>query len=272
MKKLIGNIFKILICVFIIGIVLFPFYIIILTGTYSTQTMHLAVTLKPGKDFLYNLKLAYADGKLIYWVFNSCYVGIARAAVTCIVCLMCGYGLTKYQFNGNKALSAIIMATLMIPTSLGMVALLYEFRLLGWIDTHLPLIFAGAGSSFAVFWFQQTASEIPNELLDSARIDGSGEVNTFFKIAVPIMRPAIATIALITFINSWNDFVMPSIVLQNTKKFTIPVGMTIVNALYRTEHAPKILVVVLGILPIILIYALCSKQVIKGLTAGSVKG
>lgn len=86
------------------------------------------------------------------------------------------------------------------------------------------------------------------------------------------MRPAIATIALITFIGSWNDFVMPSIVLQSTKKFTIPVGMTVVNALYRTEHAPKILIIVLGILPIIVIYACCSKQIIKGLTAGSVKG
>lgn len=272
MKKMIGHVGKTVVCVLILGIVLFPFYIIILTSTYSTQTMHLAVTLKPGKDFLYNLNLAYADGKLLYWIANSCYIGISRAAITCIVCLMCGYGLTKYQFKGRRFLSAVILATLMIPVSLGMVALLYEFRLFGWIDTHLPLIFAGVGNSFAVFWFQQTASEIPNELLDSARIDGSGEINTFFRIAIPIMRPAVATIALITFINSWNDFVMPSIVLQSTKKFTIPVGMTIVNALYRTEHAPKILVVVLGILPIIIIYAFCSKQVIKGLTAGSVKG
>lgn len=272
MKKMICRTGKVLVCAFILGIVLFPFYIIILTSTYSTQTMHMAVTLKPGKDFLYNLNLAYADGKLLYWVWNSCYIGVCRAGITCVVCLMCGYGLTKYSFKGKRLLSAVVMVTLMIPISLGMVALLYEFRLFGWIDTHFPLIFAGVGNSFAVFWFQQTTSEIPNELLDSARIDGSSEMNTFFRIAVPIMKPAIATIALITFINSWNDFVMPSIVLQSTRKFTIPVGMTIVNALYRTEHAPKILVVVLGILPIIVIYAFCSKQVIKGLTAGSVKG
>lgn len=272
MKKIIAKILKILVCFLILIIVLFPFYIVILTSTYSTQTMHLAATLKPGKDFLYNFRLAYSDGKLLYWVFNSCYIGILKAAITCVVCLMCGYGLTKYNFKGNRALRAVIMATLMIPASLGMVALLYEFRLFGWIDTHLPLIFAGVGNSFAVFWFQQTSSEIPDELIDSARIDGSGEIKTFFKIAVPIMRPAIATIALITFIGSWNDFVMPSIVLQSTKKFTIPVGMTIVNALYRTEHAPKILIVVLGILPIIIIYTFCSRQVIKGLTAGSVKG
>lgn len=272
MKRVISRILKIVVCVLILMIVLFPFYIIILTSTYSTQTMHLAATLKPGPDLLYNFKLAYADGKLLYWVFNSFYIGVLKAILTCVVCLMCGYGLTKYHFRGNKLLSGIIMATLMIPTSLGMVALLYEFRIFGWIDSHLPLIVTGVGNSFAVFWFQQTSSEIPNELIDSARIDGSSEIGTFFRIALPIMRPAIATIALITFINSWNDFVMPSIVLQSTKKFTIPVGMTIVNALYRTEHAPKILIVVLGILPIILIYALCSKQVIKGLTAGSVKG
>ncbi|WP_077533192.1 ABC transporter permease family protein [Massiliimalia massiliensis] len=86
------------------------------------------------------------------------------------------------------------------------------------------------------------------------------------------MRPAIATIALITFIGSWNDFVLPSIVLNSTDLFTIPVGMTVVNALYRVEHAPKILVIVIGILPIIALFIACSKQVIRGLTAGSVKG
>lgn len=272
MKKTVSRCLKIIVCIAIIAVIILPFYIVIIAGTYSTQMLGKVVSLIPGKDFYYNLNLAYSGGRLLYWIFNSIYIGVLRALITCLICLMCGYGLSKFWFLGSKLLSSMLLITLMIPTSLGMVALLYEFRIFGWIDTHLPLILASAGNSFAAFWFQQSTSEIPNDLIDSARIDGSGEINTFCKIVIPIMKPSIATIALITFINSWNDFVVPSIVLQSSQKFTIPVGMTLVNALYRTEHSPKLLVVVLGILPILIIYAICSKQIIKGLTVGSVKG
>lgn len=272
MKKAVRPIVVILITILLFAVVLFPFYVIIITSTYNTQSMYKAVTLLPGSDFLYNFELAWAGGRLPRFIFNSLYVGILKAALTCIVCLMCGYGLEKYNFRGKKFLFAFIVFTLMIPTTLGMVALVYELRIFGWVNTHLPLIMVGVGSPFAAFWFKQTAENVPNELLESARIDGSGEFNTFFKIGIPIMRPAIATIALITFIGSWNDFVLPSIVLNSTDLFTIPVGMTVVNALYRVEHAPKILVIVIGILPIIALFIACSKQVIRGLTAGSVKG
>ena len=116
---------------------------------------------------------------------------------------------------------------------------MWELRQLGWMNSHLPLIFTTVANSFSVFWFRQMALDVPNEVLESARIDASNEFNTFLRIAVPIMKPAIATVALIDFNMSWNNYMLPSIIIQDSKKFTLPVGIATFASMYLVDNSAR---------------------------------
>ena len=266
--KWIGLIYA-LICVFLF---VFPFYMLLVASTYSTGEVSKSVTLLFCPYLVQNFAKVLYSTDFQYYFVNSLYVAVFNVIITVIVCLMCGYGVAKYQFKLKKFFDGFIIFTLMIPTSLGMVALVWELRQLGWMNSHLPLIFTTVANSFSVFWFRQMALDVPNEVLESARIDGSNEFNTFLRIAVPIMKPAIATVALIDFNMSWNNYMLPSIIIQDSKKFTLPVGIATFASMYLVDNSAKVLGTLLGIAPILLLYIVCSKYVINGITTGAVKG
>lgn len=258
-----------LVCVFLF---LFPFYMLIVASTYSTGEISKSVSLMFGSYLVENFEKVLYTTDFQYYFVNSLYVAIFNVIITVSICLMCGYGVAKYQFKLKKFFDGFIIFTLMIPTSLGMIALVWELRQMDWMNSHLPLIFTTVANSFSVFWFRQMALDVPDEVLESARIDGSNEFRTFLRIAIPMMKPAIATVALIDFNLSWNNYMLPSIVIQDSKKFTLPVGIATFASMYLVDNSAKVLGTLLGIAPIIIIYILSSKYVINGITSGAVKG
>lgn len=258
-----------LVCVFLF---LFPFYMLIVASTYSTGEISKSVSLMFGSYLVENFEKVLYTTDFQYYFVNSLYVAIFNVIITVSICLMCGYGVAKYQFKLKKFFDGFIIFTLMIPTSLGMIALVWELRQMDWMNSHLPLIFTTVANSFSVFWFRQMALDVPDEVLESARIDGSNEFRTFLRIAIPMMKPAIATVALIDFNLSWNNYMLPSIVIQDSKKFTLPVGIATFASMYLVDNSAKVLGTLLGIAPIIIIYILSSKYVINGITSVAVKG
>lgn len=258
--------------ILISAITLFPFYIMIIMSTYVSEDIMVSLKLLPGDYLLENLKTVFATDFLrFYW--NSAYVAVISAVGCVLVSAMAGFAFAKYRFKGRKVLFGIVLATLMIPTQLGLVGLVMQLRNMGLMNTHFALIVPPMANAFNVFWMTQyMKGSVPTEILESARIDGCNDFRAFFRIVVPIIRPAVITVFLLAFLASWNNYLTPLVVLNKEELYTIPMAVTLFSTTYRNDYAASILALTLATLPIIVIFAFGSKYLIKGMVAGSVKG
>jgi len=161
----------------------------------------------------------------------------------------------------------------MIPAQIGLLGYTIEMRNLHLVNTHWPLILTWGASAYGVFFIvQYLSSSLPKELIESARIDGSGEIRTFASIALPMMKPALGTLFMLVFLWSWNNFLMPSTVLTDSNKFTIPLGIQTLATAYTQDWGARGAALTISVMPILIIFAIGSKYFIKGLSAGAVKG
>jgi cellobiose transport system permease protein len=162
---------------------------------------------------------------------------------------------------------------MMIPGQLGLVAYIIEMRFLGLSGSLIPLILPWVANAFGIYWMTQfMKGAVPNEVLESARIDGCSEVGVFFRIALPFIGPAVTTLSLLVFLWSWNNYLLPLIIVNQPELYTIPLGITTLGNLYRTDLAAQILGLSIGTIPVLVLFAIGSKSFIRGLTTGSVKG
>ena len=165
-----------------------------------------------------------------------------------------------------------ILATMMIPGQLGLIAFIILVRKMGLISSWLPLIIPAGASAFGVFWMRQyIAGAISSELLESARIDGCSEFGIFLRIVVPMITPALLTLGLLSFLWSWNDFMRPMLILENEKLFTIPLGIKRMSSYMRQDIGATILGISVGTIPILILFAFFNNTLVNGLTAGAVK-
>ena len=187
-------------------------------------------------------------------------------------CSLGGYGFAKFRFPGRNALFAFLLATLMVPGSIGIIPLFIVMRNLGWIDTWYPLIIPGVANAFGIFWMRQYIdSAIPSDLIDAARIDGAHEFRIYWNIVVPVITPALGALAILTFLGRWNDFQFPLLILKEETKYTLPVALSTLRSLRGTEIGVQILGAAGAIIPIMAVFLVASRQFIAGITAGAVK-
>lgn len=266
---------RIPICIFMVIvslIALLPFYMMIIMGTHYSEDLYSGVKLLPGSYFQTNLANVL---KQDYFTFyrNSIVVSVLNTCGGVLVSAMAGYAFAKYKFKGRGPLLSFVVATLAIPQQLGLIGFVVEMRWLGWINSLVPLIISGMASAFGVFWMTQyIGASVPNEILESGRVDGSGDFGIFFKLVVPIIRPAFITIALLLFLWSWNSYMTPLVMISDEKFYTIPLSIALVSSEYRTDYAARILALAMGTIPVVVMFAFGSKHLIRGLVAGSVKG
>jgi multiple sugar transport system permease protein/cellobiose transport system permease protein len=253
-------------------IALMPFYMMIIMGTHFSEDLYTGIKLLPGKYLMENFTTVMRQDFLRYYR-NSIVVSVSHTAGAVLVCSLAGYAFAKFRFKGRGFLLAFVVATLAIPYQVGMIGFVVEMRIIGWINTLLPLIFSGMANAFGVFWLTQyiTAS-VPGEIIESGRIDGCNEFGIFFRLVFPVIRPALITISLLLFLWNWNSYMTPLVTISNAKFFTIPLSISMISSEYRTDYAARILALALGTLPIVIIFAFGSKHLIRGLVAGSVKG
>lgn len=205
-------------------------------------------------------------------VVNSAFYASFTAVAGTIFCAMAGYALAKHRFRGNRFCTGLVLAALIIPGPLLLAPGYQWIWQLGLLNTYAGLILPGLVAPFGVFLFRQSMiNAIPNELLESARIDGCSEFRTFFTIVLPLVRPTVGAFLLITFLAAWNNFIMPQIILQTTQKYPLAVAIAQLKGTYSQDYGMLMAGTLISVLPVIALFLALQKEFISGLAAGAVK-
>ncbi len=264
-------IFNVLICFFV-------FYILIVNSTMSKAELQGVFTGLPSTHFFENLESALFKPEtvnILQGTLNSFIVASFTAILTTYFSALSAYAIHAYRFKGRKFISCFILAIMMIPaqvSSLGFIRLAYQ---LGATDQLWMLIVPSiAAPSVYFYMLQYLKATLPLDLVEASRIDGSSEFMTFNRVVLPLMKPALAVQGIFSFVASWNNLYIPSLLLKSDDKKTLPVMLaTLASQSFSKADAGQIwMVTFLAILPIVVVYLLLSKYIIKGVTSGSVKG
>ncbi|MBR6582775.1 MAG: carbohydrate ABC transporter permease [Treponema sp.] len=265
-----------LICIFLAILSLFPFVVMIVNSTRSTyQIQQQAVSLLPSTYFLNNLKILLGKSfNPLVGFRNSLIISVGTTACSLYFSTLTAYAIVMYDWKLKNAFFSFIMAIMMIPaqiTIIGFVQMVYKIHM---TNNFLMLILPAIAAPSLVFFMRQYMKPaIPPSLIESARIDGSNEFYTFNVIALPIMKPAIATQAIFCFVTSWNDLFRPLTILTRQENYTLPIMVSLLKGdIYKTEYGCVYLGLTLTALPLIIVYLLLSKYIVAGVAMGSVKG
>nr|WP_244984573.1 carbohydrate ABC transporter permease [Actinomadura citrea] len=185
---------------------------------------------------------------------------------------MCGYALAKYRFRGRRLLLGAVLATMMIPFQVLLVPLFQMMASLGWVDTYQAVILPFLANSFGIFLMRQAFLGFPDELIESARIDGAGDLRIFYRVVLPVVRPQFGALVIFTFMTQWNAFLWPLLMLNTEDKYTAPVALYTLIGQSHVDYSGLILGSFLATLPLMLIFFLFQKQFVSGLLGGAVKG
>jgi multiple sugar transport system permease protein len=199
-------------------------------------------------------------------------VALASTALTLLFCSMGGYAFARLEFRGREPLFALVMGTMLLPGFMNMIPSFMIMDALGWIDQHRALYIPGAASAFGIFLVRQFAlNAIPRELIEAARMDGCSEFGIWWRVALPLLRPALGTLGLTTFIGSWNNFMGPLIVMRSAENYTLPLALRGLQAPTNTEWGALMTGSAIATIPLMVLFVISSRQLIAGLTAGAVK-
>lgn len=276
-RVMVSSVFRNIICIFLSFLSLIPFWIMIVNATRASVDIQTAFSVIPSTHFFENFqKLVYqcnANVPLYRYMINS-FIIAGFSTVLCVYfSTATAYGVTVYRFKGSQFAWAFIMAIMMIPVQVSSIGFFRFMYSLGLSNNYLPLIIPVIASPSTVFFMRQyMQSALPLEIIDAARIDGSGEFKTFNTIAVPLMKPAVATQAIFAFIASWNNFYTPSMLLSSQKLYTLPMFVQLMRGeRFRSDYGIIYAGLVITILPIFIVYFCLSKYIIAGVALGGVK-
>ena len=265
------------ILVFLSVMCLFSFYMLIINATRSNADLQGGFQLLPDDQFFINLKNAWTDASIDIprGMLNSFIVAGSTAVLSTYFSTLTAYGIHAYNFKLKKAAFTFIMAIMVIPNQVYAVGLYQMCVKLGWTNSYIPLIIPGISNAVVFFYMKQyMESVLPMEIVDAARVDGSGEFYTFNRIILPMMKPALAVQLIFTFVQSWNNYFLPALLLDKAEMKTVPIMIAqLRSADYSKFDMGKVYIFIfLAILHVIIVYLCLSKFIIKGVTAGSVKG
>ena len=254
-------------------VILLPFYFMFVFASHSrTEIFNLPPPLFFGSDFLLNLDILTT--KIPFWrsLGWSLYVALASTGLTLLFCSMGGYAFAMFEFRFKQPLFLLVMGTMLLPSFLGMIPTFMIMDAFGWIDQPRALYIPGAASAFGIFMMRQfVTTSIPRDLIEAARMDGCGEMGIYWRIVVPLLKPAMGTLGLITFIASWNNFIGPLIVMRSPEMYTLPLALRSMQSPVNTEWGAVMAGSAIATLPLLVLFAISSRRLIDGLTAGAVK-
>jgi len=205
------------------------------------------------------------------WVANSLFISSMVTILVLTVTSMAAYALARLSLPGKKWIFMLIVATLMIPGQILLVPIYLILEWIHWIDTPLALIVPAGASAFGVFLLHQFFLSIPRDLEDAAAIDGCSKFGIFWHVVIPLSRPALATLGIFTFVGSWNDFLGPLVFLDSVDKYTLPVGIALFQTSYYAEYALTLAASVICTLPVLIVFLLFQKHIIKGIALTGLK-
>jgi multiple sugar transport system permease protein len=205
------------------------------------------------------------------YALNSAFLALLVTAVSLLFNSMAGYAFAKFRFAGRDRLFRLLLAALVIPGQVTMLPLFLMLREMGLINTYLGVLVPGLASIFGIFLVRQYALSVPDSILDAARIDGAGELRIYWSMFLPAVRPVLVTLALFTFLGTWNDFLWPLIVLTDERLHTLPVALANLLGEHAQDTELMMAGAVLTVAPVVLVFLALQKYYIEGIAAGAVK-
>lgn len=264
----------ILTSVMVVGaaLMLFPFYWLVIASTHTTADIFSSFPpLLPGSAFWDNMQGLFVDKSFGRNLVNSLAVSIAYVFLSGTVCVFAGYAFAKFNFRGQKLLFGLILISLAIPSNVTLVPLFKMMVLWGWLDTYHGLLLPGLALPFGIFLMRQTLLAVPDEILQSARIDGAGELRVFFAIVLPTMKPALAALGIYLFLAEWNSFIWPLVLLRTPETYTIPVALASLLGVARSDYGQLLAGTLISVLPVAVLFIFLQRHFVSGILAGAVK-
>jgi multiple sugar transport system permease protein len=254
----------------------FPLWFMV-TSAFKAESEIMAVPVHwLPHDFqgLQQFRDAASEAPIGRYLFNSMLLSLIQVAVTVFFGALAGFGFAKYRLPFRRLLFFFVIATMMIPFQILVIPLFMEVHAFGWENSYVGLIVPGMMNAFGVFMMRQYAADLPNELLEAARVDGAGEFYMFLRIVLPLLVPAMTSLGILVFIWSWGAFLWPLVIVQDRGLQVLAVGLTDFSQSYSRppEWAAAMAASTIATLPIAVLFAFCQKYFIKGLTAAAVKG
>lgn len=265
------------ILVFLSVLCLFSFWMLFVNASRSNGDLQGGFRLLPSNYFITNLKNAWTDASINIprGMLNSFIIAAATSVLATYFSALTAYGIHAYDFKLKGVAFTFIMAVMVIPNQVAATGFYQMCVKLGWTNNYIPLILPGVAAPVVFFYMKQyMESVLPMEIIDAARVDGSGEFRTFNTIILPMLKPALAVQLIFNFVQSWNNYFMPALLLDKAEMKTVPLMIAqLRSADYSKFDMGKVyMFILLAILPVVVVYICLSKFIIKGVTAGSVKG
>ena len=271
------HVYRNLVCIFLCFLSIIPFWILIANATRASVDIQTQFSLVPSTFFFDNIDklLAQCDKNTPLWRYmtNSILISVPTTFACVYFSTMTAYSVVVYKYKAVNFVWAFIMAIMMIPaqvSSIGFYKFIYQ---LGLGNSYWPLIIPAIAAPATVFFMRQfMISSLPLEIVDAARIDGSSELRTFNKVAMPLMKPAIVTQIIFIFIGTWNNYYTPSMILTSQDKYTLPMFVQLMKGeRFKTDYGIIYAGLLITVIPIFIVYFALSKYIIEGVALGGVK-
>ena len=257
---------------FLGGVVMItPIIFMVSTSFKSGQEVYV-LSIFPDAPTLKNYLFILEESKFLKWMLNSLWVATFSTASVLFFDSLVGYTLAKFSFRGRQLIFIAILSTLMIPTEMLIIPWYMMSRTFGWIDTYWGIAFPGLMTGFGTFLMRQFFVSLPDELIDAARIDGWSEFSIWWRIAMPLVVPALSALAIFHFLGNWTAFIWPLIVTNDPEIYTIPVGIASFNGEFQMDWEVVMTASALATLPTLAVFLLLQRFIIRGIMLAGLKG
>ena len=263
--------------IFLCFLCLFFFYMLLIKSSRNTFQIQQGFSFIPGSSFLTNLQNPLNDANIpvVSGIVNSLLVSALSAVLATYFSAMTAYGIHAYDFKFKRAAFTLILLIMTMPTQISAVGFVNQMQSMGLKDSLIPLFLPSIASPIVFFFMKQYMdSNLPMEIVEAARIDGSNEFHTFNRIVLPIMKPAVAVQAIFTFVSAWNNYFIPALLLDSANKKTLPILIAQLRSadFLKFDMGKVYMLITIAIIPVIIVYLLLSKFIVRGVALGGVKG
>ena len=263
-----------LFCFLVAILAFYPFFVMVISASHDNFNIMSKINVLPGTKLVENYQRLTRNINIFSGIKNSLFLSVCVTLVETYFAVMAAYAFSKFRFRFRSFLFGVVLVFMMLPGQIGIIGFYKEVQAMHLMNSYIPLIVPSIANCFAVFFYKQYMdTSLPSELIEAAIIDGCREIDIFHRLVVPIMRPAMVTQAVLTFIGTWNSYLNPLILLNDKSKFTLTLLIATVRDATHADYGAQYLGMVISVIPTIVIYCFGSKTIMEKITVGAaVKG
>lgn len=252
----------------------YPFFVMIISSTHDNYNIVARINILPGTHLKENFERLTQNIDLYRGIINSLILAAAVTIIQNYFTMMAAYAFSKYNFKGKNFLFSVVLVAMMLPGQLGIIGFYKEIQALKLLNSYFTLIVPTIANCFAVFFYKQYIDgALPNELIEAAIMDGCGELTIYHKLVLPLVIPALVTQGVMTFIGTWNSYLTPLIVLNDKKKFALPLMIATVRDATHADYGAQYVGMLVSIIPMVIVFCFASKIIMEKISIGAaVKG